>query len=73
MALFCAAIRRNSVCILRFTIPSHVHVFSCVILLAGRLKCPYSSYSGFLVISVLLMLTLSCIVSGHRSLSSAFF
>ena len=38
MTLFCAAIRRDSVFLLRFPFLSHVQVFSCEILLIRRLK-----------------------------------
>ena len=40
MALFCAAIRRNSVLLLKFPFLSHVRVFSCEKLLISRLKRP---------------------------------
>ena len=36
MALFCTAIRRDSVSLLRFPILSHVHVFSCEMSLVSR-------------------------------------
>ena len=61
MALFCAAINRYSVSLLRFPFISHVQVFSCEISLVFCLKYPYnyfSSYFGFLVIVVLLILVL---------------
>ena len=62
IALFCAAIRKNSVSLLRFPFLSHVHVFSWEMLLISRLKrvqsC-FSSYLCFLVIVVLLVLMLS--------------
>ena len=53
----CAAIRRDSVSLLRFHFLSHVHVFLCEMLLISRLKhsC-FSSYFCFLVIVVLLVL-----------------
>ena len=44
MALFCAAVRRDSVSLLRFPFLSHVHVFSCDMLLISRLKRPYNYY-----------------------------
>ena len=62
MALFCAAIGRDSVSLFRFPFLCHVHVFLCGILLVCRLKCPYcyfSSHFCFLVIFILLMLVLS--------------
>ena len=40
MALFCAAIRRDSVSLLRFPFLSHVQVFSCEMLLISCLKRP---------------------------------
>ena len=61
MALFCASIGRDSVSLLRFPFLSHVHIFSCEMLLS-RLKslssCS-SSHFCFLVIVVLLVLMLS--------------
>ena len=46
MALFCVAIRRDSVSLLKFSFRSHVHVFSCRISLVCRLKYPYSCFSS---------------------------
>ena len=40
MALFYAAIRRDSVSFLRFSFLSHLHFFSCDMSLVGRLKRP---------------------------------
>ena len=40
MGLFCAAIWRYSVSLLRFLFLSHIHVFSCDMLFISRLKCP---------------------------------
>ena len=45
MALFRAAIRRDSVSLLRFPFLIHVKVFSCRISLVSCLKCPYSCFS----------------------------
>ena len=45
MALFWAAIRRDSVSLLRFLFLSQVHVFSCEMLLVSRLKHPLSCFS----------------------------
>ena len=61
MALFCVAIRGDSVSLLRYLFLSHVHVFLCEISLFCRLKCPYSLFFHFcfLVIFVLLILMLS--------------
>ena len=62
IALFCAAIGRDSVSLLRFLFLSHVHVSSCLMLLISRLKrtqiC-FSSNICFLVIVFLLVLVLS--------------
>ena len=55
----CAAIRRNSVSLLRFPFLSHVHVFPCEIALVSRLKRPQSYFRFhfcFLVIVVLRIL-----------------
>ena len=55
MALFCAAIRRNSVSLLHFHFLSHVHIFPSEMSFVSRLKCPWScssSYFGFLVFVV---------------------
>ena len=60
MALFCAAIRRNSVTLFRFPFLSHVQLFSCEISLC-RLKYPYSCFSFhayFLVIVISLIIVL---------------
>ena len=40
MMLFCAAIRRDSISLLRFPFHSHVHFFSCAMLLVSHLKRP---------------------------------
>ena len=40
MVLFCTAIRRDSVSLLRFLFRSHVHVFSCKMSLVSHSKCP---------------------------------
>ena len=44
LALFCAATKRNSVSLLRFPFPSHLHIFSCVMLLVSQLKCQQSYF-----------------------------
>ena len=62
IALFCAALRRDSVSLLRFPFLSHVHAFSCEVSLVSRLKLPwscFSSYFCFQVIVVLLVLMFS--------------
>ena len=55
MALFCAAIRKDSVYLLRFPFLSHVHVFSSEMSLVSHLKRPLSCFYPlffFLVIVV---------------------
>ena len=62
MASFCAAIRKDTVSLLRFTFVSHVYVFSCEMLLINRLNLPLSCFSPhfcFLVLAVLLVYELS--------------
>ena len=59
MALFCAAVRKDSVFLLGFHFLSYVQVFSYVISFVCRLKYPYNCFSFhlyFLVIVILLML-----------------
>ena len=46
MALFCAAIRRDCVSLLKFPFLSHVQVLSCEILFISRLKRPWSCFSS---------------------------
>ena len=61
MALFCAAIRRDSVSLSRFSFLSHVYVFLCEIFIVYRLKYPCSCYSSnfyFLAIFVLVIFVL---------------
>ena len=58
MALFCVAIRIDSVSLLRFPFLNQIHVFLCEISLVSRLKYPLSCFSShfyFLVIVVLLV------------------
>ena len=62
MALFCAAIRRDSVSLLKFPFLSHVQVLSCEMLFISRLKRPwscFSSYFFFLFVVILLSIVLS--------------
>ena len=62
VALFCVAIRRDSISLLKFPFLNHVHIFSCEMLLISRLKPPQSCFSShfrFLVISFLEILMLS--------------
>ena len=71
MALFCVAIKRNSVSLLRFPFLSYIYVFLCEMSLVNRLKHPkscFSSYFCFLVISVI-----SIVSGGYNLSSSAFF
>ena len=61
MALFCAAIRRDSVSLLMFSFLSHIHVFSSKMKLVSHLTCSYSCiyfYFWFLIVSGLLILVL---------------
>ena len=65
-ALFCAAIRKESVSLLRFPFFNHVHVFSCKIPLVSRLIKPCSCLlSIFFFVDVYVV----CIVAGHCNLS----
>ena len=48
MGLFCAAITRDSVSLLRFSFLTNVHVFSSEILLVSHLKCPWSYLPTFI-------------------------
>ena len=76
MALFCAAIRRASVPLLRFSFRSHVQVFSCAISPVCRLKYPYSCFSShfcFLVFVVFLsILMLPVLLAALINLSLLF-
>ena len=44
MALFCAAIRKDSVSLLKFPFLSHVQILSCEMLFISRLKRPWIYY-----------------------------
>ena len=62
MALFCAAIRRDSVSLLKFLFLSHVHVLSSEMLFISHLKRPWSCFPShfcFLVFVILLSIVLS--------------
>ena len=61
IALFCVAVRRYSLSLLRFLFLSYVKVFFCEISFVCLLKCPYSCFYShfFLVIFVMLMLVSS--------------
>ena len=76
MALFCAAIRRDSVSLLMFPFLSPVQVLTCEMLFISRLKCPEScfpSYFCFLVIVILLSIVLSVFFSDGCNQSSFVF
>ena len=65
MALFCAAIKRDSVSLLGFPFRSYILVFSCKISPVCLLKYPYScfsSYFSFLVIVVSFVLISSMLL-----------
>ena len=57
MALFYAAIRRDSVSLLKFSLISHVQVFSCEMLFISHLKCPWSFFSSHFCLHLLLSLS----------------
>ena len=62
MALSCAAIRRDSVSLLRFPFLSQVQVFWCEMLFIRRLKRPQSCFPShfcFLVVVILSLIVLS--------------
>ena len=78
MALFCAAIRRDSISLLRFPFLSHVQVFSCEMLLISRLKRPwvcFSSHFCFFSYCRSVSLRVVCSVSGgcNQSFSALFY
>ena len=65
MVLFCAAIRRDLVFLVRFPFFSYVHIFSYEMSLDSLLKCSYSRLSShfcFLVTFVLFILVLSVLI-----------
>ena len=75
MALFCAAIRRDSVSLVRFTFHSNVQIFSCEMFLS-RLKRPLSYFSSHFCFSSFYHSVGHCIVSivfdGRNQSSSVF-
>ena len=79
MALFCAAIRRDSVSLWKFPFLSHVQVLSSEMLFISRLKRPWScfpSYFCFLVIVIVIsiiitIITLIIIVTPWKCFTSA--
>ena len=63
--LSCAAIRRDSVSLLKFPFLSHVQLFSCEMLLISRLnhpQCCFPLHFCFLVIVILLSIVLLCCI-----------
>ena len=62
MVLFYAAIRRNSVSLLRFPFLSHVQVFSSEISLDCRLKYLYTCFSSHFLFSVYFCSVEDCVV-----------
>ena len=76
MALFCAAVRRDSVSPLRFPFFIHVQVFSCEISLICHLKYSYNCFSThfcFLVILLLIIVWFVSFLVVVISLSLLFF
>ena len=72
----CAAIRRDSVSLLRLPFLYHVQVFSCDISLVCRLKCSYSCFSSlcpFFDCSYFVDACVVCISSGRWNQSSSAF
>ena len=62
MALFCAAIKRDYVSLLKFPFLSYVRVLSCEMLFISRLKRPWSCFPShfcFVVFVILLSIVLS--------------
>ena len=76
MALFCAAIRRDYISLLKFPFLSQVHVLSYEILFISRLKRPWSCFPShfcFLVIVIVLFIVFSVsFVVAVMSLPSCF-
>ena len=68
MALFHAAIKRDSVSSLSFLSLSHDQVFSCVISLVCRLKYPYSCFFSHFCFQVFVIVSyaISTIISCHN-------
>ena len=72
MALFCAAIRRDSVSLLKFPFLSQVQVLSCEMLFISRLKdpqCSFSSHFCFLVIILIIIIFRDIYISNPDGLS----
>ena len=62
MALFCAAIRRDSVSLLKFPFLSHVQVLSCEMLFINRLKRPWSCFPSHFCFLVFVILNIIIII-----------
>ena len=76
IALFCAAIRRNSVSLIKFSFLSHVQVFSCEMLFISRLKRPELFFFPFLfpIYCRSVVHSVVCLVfDGCNQSSSVFF
>ena len=77
MALFCSAIRKDSVSLLKFSFCSHIRVFSCEISPFCHLKYPYNCFSlhfCFLVyVFILFVLILSVLLLSTVIHLSLFF
>ena len=56
MALFCAAIRRDSISLLKFPFLSHVQVLSCEMLFISRLNSPWGCFSSNFCFQVIVIL-----------------
>ena len=73
MALSCAAIRRDSVSLLKFSFLSQVHVLSCEILFISRLKCPWSCFPYHFCFLIIIVVLFISFVSGGCNESSFVF
>ena len=62
MELFCAAFRRDSVSILKFSFRSHVSLFACEISLVYRLEYLYNCFSLSLLLFFLLTFMLPVLI-----------
>ena len=70
MALFCAALRRYSVSLLKFPLLSPVHVFSCELLFISHSKRPSSCFSSHFSFPVVILLSVLLSVSFLMALIS---
>ena len=73
MALFCTAIKRDSVSLLRFPFLCHVQVFSFESSLFCCLKCPYGFSSNFCFLVLSVDAWVVCIDFGRSNQSSSAF